>query len=270
MPSKARILLAKAADGLRLNGGARLFHHLGRPNFGDDLNPWFFGAVSGRPFRWGATGRSHVLGIGSIGDRATPLSWVLGSGFLLPAAPRPSGGFGRILALRGELSAEVVRETPPFLGDPACLLDRLVPRPALQPGRIGIVPHVTSLRLWREAMRGRSDLVLIDPSREPLSVIRAIAACERVASQSLHGLIVADAYGIPAVWAEPSEAMIGGRFKFDDHFTAMHEAREPVGLAAILGEPSSLPWAIGRLRADKAAYLAHLRASVEAFLASGD
>ncbi len=233
MPSKARILLAKAVDGLRLNGDARLFHHLGRPNFGDDLNPWFFGAVSGSPFRWGGTGRPHILGIGSIGDRATPLSWVLGSGFLRPADPRPSGGFGRILALRGELSAAVVRETPPFLGDPVCL-----------------------------------DLVLIDPSGEPLSVVRAIGACERVASQSLHGLIVADAYGIPAVWVGPSEAMIGGRCKFDDHFTAMQEAREPVGLAAILGEPSSLPWAIGRLRADKAAYLAHLRSSAEAFLAA--
>jgi hypothetical protein len=48
-------------------------------------------------------------------------------------------------------------------------------------------------------------------------VVREIAACAAVLTTSLHGLIVADAYGIPAVWSTLAPDLIGGTFKFHDY-----------------------------------------------------
>ena len=258
MPSKPRIVLAKLADAARLNGRARLFYHLGRPNFGDDINPWFMRILHGVDFRWGSTGRPHLLGVGSIADRATARSWVMGSGLLepLPRGERPR--CGRIVALRGALTAGMLGVDPPHLGDPVCLLDRLLERPAGREGRIGVVPHAVSVEAWRRRLVGRDDLFLIDPRGEPIRVAKAIATCARVASQSLHGLVVADAYGIPAVWVDPAPGMVGGRFKFDDYFTTCAQPRVGVCLDDLLGDVDSLPWSVASHRVDKPAYLLSL------------
>lgn len=266
MPPKPRILLAKAADALRLNGAARVFYHLGRPNFGDDINPWFMGSVSGAVFRWGSTRRPHLLGVGSIAARANRNSWVMGSGLIEPLAPGRRITCGRVVSVRGSLTAGMLRVEPAHLGDPVCLIDQILARPRVRAGSLGVVPHAISVRAWREALRGRDDITLIDPAADPLSVVRAIAGCERVASQSLHGLVVADAYGIPAVWIEPAAGMVGGRFKFEDHFTAFAEPRPGVRLDDLV-RGRDLPWAVARYRGDKPAYLAHLRAAAAEFLA---
>ena len=267
MPSKHRILLAKAADILRLNGPARVFYHLGRPNFGDDLNLWLMGRLADAPFRWGSTGRAHLLGVGSIAARANQRSWVMGSGLLTPLAGGRRPACGRVVALRGAISAEMLGVDPPHIGDPVCLVDRLLPRPPVRPGSLGVVPHAISVSEWRRILRGRDDITLIDPRGEPLAVIQAIAACERVASQSLHGLVVADAYGIPTAWIEPAPGMVGGRFKFDDYFTAFAEPRLAVPLAELAGGAGGLPWSVAAYRGDKAAYLAHLRDAALEFVA---
>lgn len=266
MPSKPRILLAKAADALRLNGPARVFYHLGRPNFGDDLNPWLLGALGSAAFRWGSTRRPHLLGVGSIAARANVDSWVMGSGLLAPLPRGERRECGRVVALRGALTAEMLGARPAHLGDPVCLVDRLVERPPVRPGRLGVVPHAISFEAWRRLLRHRDDIALIDPRGEPLAVIRAIAACERVASQSLHGLVVADAYGIPAVWMEPAPGMVGGRFKFDDYFTAFAAPRLPVPPAELARDAGALPWTVARYLGDKAAYLAALREAAREFV----
>ena len=267
MAGKLDNFLAKARDGLGLGGPGRVFYHLGRPNFGDDLNPWILGQLSGATFRWGSTSGAHVLGVGSIGARATGDSWVMGSGLLRPLGAGDRPKVGRVLALRGALTAEMLRVEAPYLGDPVCLIDRLLPRPSGGGGGLGVVPHAINVAAWRRALRAREDARVIDPAGGPLAVVRAIAACDRVASQSLHGLVVADAYGIPAVWMEPSEGMVGGRFKFDDYFTAFHAAREPVGLEALVRGEAGLPWEVAGDRGDKAAYLGALREGLREFLA---
>lgn len=267
MAGKLDNFLAKARDRLGLGGPGRVFYHLGRPNFGDDLNPWFFGQLSGAEFRWGSTARPHLLGVGSIAASATRESWVMGSGLLRPLRAGDRPRVGRVLAARGALTAEMLGVEAPYLGDPVCLIDLLLPRPSAGGGGLGVVPHAINAAAWRRALRGREDVTVIDPSGDPLAVVRAIAACDRVASQSLHGLVVADAYGLPAVWVEPSEGMVGGRFKFEDYFTAFRSAREPVRLEALARGESGLPWEVARYRGDKAAYLGALREGLREFLA---
>ncbi len=73
---------------------------------------------------------------------------------------------------------------------------------------------------------------IIDPADEPWQVVQQIASCSRIFSQSLHGLIVADALEVPSVWLEPSASMKGGSFKFEDYFTTMDAPKQPLKFTA--------------------------------------
>lgn len=53
-------------------------------------------------------------------------------------------------------------------------------------------------------------------------IIRKVLACEYVISTSLHGLIIAHAYGIPALWYEYREVeWHGSDVKFFDYFSSV-------------------------------------------------
>lgn len=200
--------------------------HVGRPNFGDDLNPHLWRTVLGREIRLAPRGAPHVLGMGSILERATPDSVIAGSGFIRPPC---SGSVPvcRVLAVRGALSARGMGADC-LLGDPAVLVPLVFPRQAGPRIPIGIVPHVTQLRLLRaQAPRG---VEVIDVRAPPVEVVGRISRCDCILSQSLHGLIVADGYGVPNAWLAPSDCMIGGRFKFDDYYSTTDRSPEPVRL----------------------------------------
>jgi pyruvyltransferase len=58
--------------------------------------------------------------------------------------------------------------------------------------------------------------------RQPRAVVEDIARCEYVASSSLHGVIVAHALGVPALWLRISDQLKGGAFKFRDYASALN------------------------------------------------
>jgi hypothetical protein len=62
---------------------------------------------------------------------------------------------------------------------------------------------------------------VINVRRGPTAVLGEIAGCDSVLSTSLHGLITADAFGIPAAWARREPDLWGGRFKFLDYESAV-------------------------------------------------
>jgi hypothetical protein len=254
-----RIAFWKLAGGRRLP----LLWHVGRPNFGDDINPSYFEATTDRGVRFAADRRQpHLLGAGSILERATAASIVCGSGFL----ERPAGAVPlprRLVAVRGERSLAAFRSPGDvLLGDPLVLVDAFV-TPQSKRHRFGIVPHVCSVDRWRGLNAGR--LHFIDPAADPWHVIREIASCETVLSQSLHGLIVADALGVPNAWITPAATMQGGRFKFDDYFSTLADPKEAVPEGRHLFErPDACPVAVGHYRHSKADYRAALvRAAAE-------
>lgn len=220
--------LEKVRRFLRWRFGPRssvpVYWHVGRPNFGDDVNPTFFAGLHGCRVRFASDRRRpHVLGAGSILRHAEPASVVCGSGFLRrPDVPLRAR---EVVAVRGALSAEGCGGgATPLLGDPLVLVDQFVTRPSAR-RPYGFVPHVTSVGRWRRL--AGSDSFVIDPTWSPWRTIAEIAACDVIVSQSLHGLIVADALGIPNVWVTPSDDMAGGRFKFDDYFSTLDRSKEP-------------------------------------------
>lgn len=205
-----------------------LFWHIGQPNFGDDINPSFYKLLCRNDFHF-QTNRSelHGLGMGSILHSANGQSVVLGSG-MIGADFKPKGiDFQKVHMVRGELTKRAIGlpETV-AVADPMVLLSEVWSAPKLRSHRIGYVPHVSNyLVATRFQAKG---IFVINPAWDPWRVVASIADCEFLLSQSLHGLIVADALQIPNAWVMPSQGMVGGRFKFDDYYTTVDQQKEPI------------------------------------------
>ncbi len=236
--------------------------HVGRPNFGDDLNPALWSVLLNRPVRLATRrfkgGQPHLLGIGSILETATEHSIVCGSGFLCPDPPRsirPS----RLIAVRGQLTADRLATAPECLGDPAVLVDRVFPQSRQVGHEVGLIPHFSQINHFRRF--SDTGAFLIDPAWSPSRVLAAICSCERIISQSLHGLIIADAYGIPNAWVAPSDSMKGGDFKFRDYYSTTDASKSPLPIRR-LGDAittRSVDMFVSRFRFDKSAYMAAIR-----------
>lgn len=193
------------------------------PNFGDELN-WFILKQLGVPTEWAAPADAELVIVGSILEHL-PQRWagtVCGAG-QLHEDTRVDLSHARVLALRGKLTAERVTGLPTHtkvvLGDPGLLVPRWVPQPAAK-YELGIVPHWSDKTLHQRYPYGH----LIDPTQPPEQVVAEIARCKRIISSSLHGIVVADAYGIPRQ-AElfPQAVHEGGDFKFRDYASAFDD-----------------------------------------------
>ncbi len=191
----------------------------GHPNFGDDLTPWLLPNYGVLPIHRVAA-RARLAGVGSILE-FLPNDWdgvIWGSGLMNGEAhPLPRA---QVLAVRGHLTRELIGAPEGVaLGDPGILVARHRPRPDLQ-WDVALVPHghhrshVPFLAL-AETVGHRVHVVNVHQTAE--RVVREIAASEAVITTSLHGLVTADAYGIPAAWTTLEPPLGGGAFKFRDY-----------------------------------------------------
>ena len=110
-----------------------------------------------------------------------------------------------VRAVRGPLTRSFLEErgikVPQVFGDPALLIPVLFPKRfqrQSQPGKVGIVPNLHD----RGLVDGPN---VIDPLWNWDHVIDAICCCEFVVSSSLHGLVIADAFGIPCAHVRLSD-----------------------------------------------------------------
>lgn len=190
-----------------------------RLNFGDFLAPVVVSRMlaakellAEEPVSEAAT----LLSIGSVLHFAKDGDVIWGSG-RNGKIPDESHAFSRldVRATRGPLTRRFLESkgigAPEVYGDPALLLPHLFPtrfKRAPLAGKIGIVPNLNDL--------GAIDCdQLIDPTRRWDLVIDEILSCEMIVSSSLHGLIVADAFGIPAAQVRFSDAE--AEFKYIDY-----------------------------------------------------
>jgi pyruvyltransferase len=214
-------------------------------NIGDAVAPYLLENLTGRLTILAratalpsarSTELPYVLSIGSLIQTSTRQSFVWGTGLIHPSAGIGDPDPARILAVRGKLTyAELVRnrisvgDVP--LGDPGILVPRLLPqRGAPAPRfRLGLVPYVFDRDhpLFLAATRDSSVKVL--DVCDPVDVFLAeLASCDAIASSSLHGLVFGEALGLPTLWLEVSDKVVGGRFKFADWFSlARNPQREP-------------------------------------------
>ncbi len=186
-------------------------------NFGDAMSPDILARASGiRPI-YCPRGSGRVLTTGSILHRASSGDVICGSGSLFPAT-KSFDESTTVLAVRGPRTAELIRGTkvPDVFGDPAQLLPELFDWPAVEQTLNGpiFVPHHSDL----EAVRQRSNRFnIVSPLLPWRDVVDQIRAAELVLASSLHGLIVAEAFGRPAVWVSTQGQLAGGEHKFLDY-----------------------------------------------------
>ena len=243
-------------------------------NFGDDVNTrlWpslFPDLADHHPDAW-------LYGVGTIlgGARPDGTKVVLGSGM----GYRGDAGFDdswRVYWVRGPRTAAACGLDPALgLGDGAVLWDGLQRAHAPVPGRIGLVPHHKSYdgADW-DAIAHRAGLFVIDPRQSPEAVTAALASCERVLTESLHGAIFADAMGVP--WRAVVLARRFHAFKWQDWLDTLgmtlHAVEVPVELQAHLSPAKAVGnrlarW-VDRGGPEARNHLRPLRAATEADIA---
>ena len=131
-----------------------------------------------------------------------------------------------IRAVRGPRTFDRYRdfaiECPSVFGDPAILLPRFLEATiTMRSGRVGVVPHYTEIRDVREMIRGLAGLILIDVRYSINDFVEAVTSCECVVSSSLHGVIIAHAYGIPARHIIVTDRLSGDGVKFQDYYESL-------------------------------------------------
>jgi pyruvyltransferase len=172
------------------------------------------------------TVETSLMAIGSYLQTATEGTFVYGSG-VRTDPPIESGHSYRSLrvsAVRGPLTRAFLEAKgiacPSVYGDPALLLPCFyipVQQESLR-DKIGLIPHFTQYDVYKRRSLP-STVHLISPTAPWRSVLNELCSCKSVVSSSLHGLICADAYGIPNVWLH--EVPISeGDFKFRDYFAS--------------------------------------------------
>jgi pyruvyltransferase len=82
-----------------------------------------------------------------------------------------------------------------------------------------LVPHYTDLG-------GESDYHIISPRLCVEEFINDICRCEKIYSSSLHGIVCANAYGIPVERIKLGNKTIGGDFKFNDYQSVKPDIEE--------------------------------------------
>lgn len=198
-----------------------------KPNFGDWLSPALCGFLSGRKVVHAKITQCDLAAVGSLLQRKREGLWqrqihFWGSGFIQQQKVKRSKHIYH--AVRGALSAGLIGgESIQVLGDPGLLIDQLLPSgtKVQKKHRVGVIPHYKDTEV--PALSTNSVLASgkrIDVFQEPLEVAREIQECELILSSSLHGLVVADALGVPNQWLELSGNVRGGGWKFHDYYSA--------------------------------------------------
>ncbi|MEX0426262.1 GT-D fold domain-containing glycosyltransferase [Nocardioides sp. DS6] len=206
-----------------------------RANFGDAIGPWLVQRISGaQPVN--ARRRRRVkpalYAVGSIigyVDRNNVDVW--GAGLMAPLEGETLERLRkrsdvRVHAVRGECTRlELMRElgwdVPEVYGDPGLLLPRFyTPTPASVPAGVAVVPHYVHKRYFPD--EGPPCVDIVDVAENLERVIDRIAGAQACVATSLHGAIIAQAYGVPWLWLRVEDhPLAGDTFKFADFFSTL-------------------------------------------------
>lgn len=182
-------------------------------NVGDNLNHFLIQKLSGKtPVLSTDRAKPHYICCGSILGEYTEASSIWGAGFFYE---HQILNFDiPIHSVRGELTRKAVGKDIP-VGDPALLLPLLYSPCFSKKHDIGIIPHWSNVKRTIEKY---PDKHIIDPMQSVVDFIEDICSCECVFSESLHGLIISDAYKVPNCWINLG-ADVGGSFKYLDYYS---------------------------------------------------
>ena len=209
-------------------------------NFGDALSPVMVAMLSGMPINRVPTQSKapRMAAVGTIGHGfAGGDVWFWGTGcsnWRNPSKPEaereafvpgPDDRF-HVNATRGPVSESLLNggaRGSGIYGDPVWLLPRFYAPPVKKKWKLGCILHLSeladrSIEAHPHATSRRYDIpaeladdIHLITTVTPISMdslkdkIDEIRACERIVSTSLHGMVIAESYGIPCLYFSPTE-----------------------------------------------------------------
>jgi pyruvyltransferase len=225
-------------------------------NFGDYLSPIIVEILSGKKVSYSPVKKADLIAIGSVlarekkakilGIKRTLDIWGAGAGY-------PDEEFSahhRYHAVRGEHTRSKIKNDAgcnTVLGDPGLLADSYVDKSNIKKWRVGIIPHYVdqsniNLAEIVGSLKGSKIINVFDTVE---NVLKEISQCEYVLSSSMHGLIVADSYGVPNRRLKLSDGIISDH-KFKDYYScfSIYEP-EPFTVETITENGLDLDFEIG-------------------------
>ncbi|MDD4376476.1 MAG: polysaccharide pyruvyl transferase family protein [Clostridia bacterium] len=203
-------------------------------NFGDDLNPILINKITGKKVIWKNPASQNFISrqfntinfaIGSILHFAKNNCNIWGSGLIDSKSNFPLKA--KYYALRGPNTYRILKQrgckVNNIYGDPALLLPRYFPINTSKKYSLGIIPHYTEVEnFMKKIEKETNEINVIDLRKDPLDIINDIQSCEKILSSSLHGIIVAMAYGIPVLRIKISDEIYGDGIKYDDFYNSVN------------------------------------------------
>lgn len=227
----------------------RSVHFCVSNNVGDAYAAYLTRKITGQPPLWGRPEDSQFVLSGSVLNHCGPgkIAWGCGLASLKDEV-NPNAD---IRAVRGPISRMIAMangaQCPAIYGDAALVAPRFYQPKGPKLYKLGIVPHyVDQLRAhaWYQQHEHAANVAGVRMISVFLGVeefIREVAACDYVLSSSLHGLVFAHAYGVPASWIRIGDSIGGDGSKYRDHLLTMGvEPYEPLDLRTGWPKPAEL------------------------------
>lgn len=218
-----------------------------RKNFGDGISPLLVKLLSGCRLTSGAPQKEtvpRIFALGSYLQHAEGGEFVWGTGMRNDAKKLAHLKKRQldVCAVRGPLTREYLLKEgfncPEIYGDPSILMPYLFKPQAVKKYKAGIVRHYNDLS---EVNGLDPNVRVISVHQDPLQAITEICQCETILSSSLHGIILAEAYGIPACWMRPAPNLwnphgydIEPVFKFKDYYASTGRSVAPFEYAGAI------------------------------------
>lgn len=203
-------------------------------NFGDGLSAVMVSSLAGMPVVRANFDEAseRIVAVGTIGHgQKNGILHFWGTGVDAERNPmtgdapyfKPPNTEFNVYATRGPKSAQTFRnagiDAPEVYGDPVWLLPRIWPLAEVEKTHdLGVILHISELTEQRPGVGPRDEYARYDIPEEWQKRIKIIntyseatpeamrakvaeiVSCRRIVSTSLHGLVIAETYGIPCAW----------------------------------------------------------------------
>jgi len=208
------------------------------PNFGDVIGAYLVSRITGKQvLNVHSLQHAGIMAVGSILqmiNRENMVVW--GSGLIAEPTDEVIENLRKykpkILSVRGSKTAKHLSEAgiaipdQSVYGDPALILPLFYNPSVSSSKKVGVCPHYIHKSHFLKNIPNQDGLKVIDVQKDMESVVDSISSSTVCISTSLHGLIIAQAYGIPWVWLEVSDNnLTGDDFKFKDFFSTLDESQ---------------------------------------------
>ncbi|KAF2513564.1 polysaccharide pyruvyl transferase family protein [Flavobacterium foetidum] len=209
----------------------RIIQGKSHENYGDILGKYLVEKISGKKVVFAWPKKFSFLDwfapiyvtVGSILANVNKKCIVWGSGIIDQKTPIKKAVF---LAVRGPQTRKFLLnsgyDVPEVYGDPALLLPRYFNPKVEKKYKYGFVPHYNDYKQVKDWFVNNEEILLIDMMTNDIeSKTVEFLQCEKIISSSLHGVIIAHSYNIPAVWQKFSNKVFGDDIKYQDYFESV-------------------------------------------------